>query len=696
MAQVVDDSIASPPQTPKGQLNFQRLEDIVEVFENEHYVPEAGFTKKELPVGVHAWSNRIGHNRVEWYSKSILGDGNEAANLPSVPKIKQIKWQRRSLRSKQYEGNDKEIESPRRKRSHSFPNYESSIPKGWKWADKWQVKNVAFMVPADSESSSATDGWIYGSAFSEFSQALAHGTAITPSHEKMVVRTRRWVRKRYLDHPKATEDENERVLCEGYLSKMARLGKNLGRKHWSIKYYVLSTTNYDGCNKVYMRAYKSRMDMELLRQFTLGRRTRVKFASSSSSSPRATPKDTTTARNDAPPRFSVITNPMTSMRKYTFLADCNADQQSWVCAIENARDLISAQPGKSPRRFSSSHTNSSLESPTGAPARFAAVDPPTMAWDAKVPAPRIDPDCLVGSMTCCLTTSFACSAKEFYEHFVSDSAIFSMKTQHMRRKQDSNVQCTSWVPSPRDYIPGTGDYDEELLDDMFELIATTDKNYYIVPGLGTESFRAAAPSEDADTPMPSPPTRLIAMKTKTPVGTSTKVSKLQWYYWFPGSAEGGGDVLVLHTSSTSWDVPYGNYFTVEDRFVVQDRESEDNVCDLNVYLEIKFTKSTMLKGMITKKSKKACISAYRQWNQMAHEALEDSSRGAVKGVNHDPVKSAREESCISEKDPAAEKKGGRANVPFPLLYVLLSLNAALLLLVAYGVRILVDIRRLCG
>ncbi|XP_038683963.1 protein VASCULAR ASSOCIATED DEATH 1, chloroplastic isoform X3 [Tripterygium wilfordii] len=80
--------------------------------------------------------------------------------------------------------------------------------------------------------------------------------------------------------------------------------------------------------------------------------------------------------------------------------------------------------------------------------------------------------------------------------------------------------------------------------------------------------------------------------------------------------------LVIETSQTVNDVPFGDYFSVEVRWDVQrDGDESTEGCVLRVYIDVKFTKRTFWKGKIVQSTLDECREVYALWIQMAHEFL---------------------------------------------------------------------------
>ena len=604
----------------------QLIYDVVEIFENERYSTSTGtFSKKELPRNIAGWSSRTGINRVAWYELSNDGNGAGAAQtatpgenintinvysprgLDSPPSLTPKSETRRNsltARSSPYE-------TPPRKRSasaHSFQNEAhaeiNTPPKvqaggtryPWQWKDEWKVDNLPSMLATSGSGSSADGGegggWLYGFDFVDFARSLARGEPLSQDHR--LVRTRRWVRTRM--RAPSDEKKNDRVLCEGYLGKMARLGQRLGRSSWKVGYFKLWVLN-EGLESqtCVVRSYDSKEFQKQKRSFKIHSDSKAEKSTGGRPLSWASPKHAAPGDEGNPQgRFCVVPKP--GDRRYIFAADGSNDRDRWIKAISASASLCDAPAA-------SSQSAAQVKLPSKQLPAQLLKDAKLLVPHAVMPgtsAPSLE-ECTIESMTLSLEERIDCSAKEFFAYFVSEEAIFPMREQHERRKQDEDVKCMPWSNS------GLA-ASSAMKAEMDKLIENTESKYMNVPG--------TRPGEDN---VSSAPTRIMTMKTKTPVGSRTKVSKLQWYFWLGSSPD--THTLVLHTSSTSWDVPYASYFTVEDRFVVRSVPEDPSKCILRVYLEVHFSRSTIIRSMINKNARKAATAAYREWYEMAAEAL---------------------------------------------------------------------------
>jgi hypothetical protein len=55
--------------------------------------------------------------------------------------------------------------------------------------------------------------------------------------------------------------------------------------------------------------------------------------------------------------------------------------------------------------------------------------------------------------------------------------------------------------------------------------------------------------------------------------------------------------VVIYTSQTMQDIPYGDYFSVEVRWDIEDLKGRGpDCCNLRISLDVPFTKKTVWKG----------------------------------------------------------------------------------------------------
>ena len=84
-------------------------------------------------------------------------------------------------------------------------------------------------------------------------------------------------------------------------------------------------------------------------------------------------------------------------------------------------------------------------------------------------------------------------------------------------------------------------------------------------------------------------------------------------YWFCPTA------LVFHSSARFLDIPYGDCFTVEERWVVRRQESKEGTAssssglEMQMMMEVKFSKPCRLQGWITSATNKKVAKGFNDW-----------------------------------------------------------------------------------
>ena len=104
---------------------------------------------------------------------------------------------------------------------------------------------------------------------------------------------------------------------------------------------------------------------------------------------------------------------------------------------------------------------------------------------------------------------------------------------------------------------------------------------------------------------------------------STRVFKTQRKQWH---GMGDNQVLVFDTSQSMSDIPYGDYFTIEERWIVRPMcDGKWKGCEFVATVELKFHKYTMFKGVIVARAKKDIKEANDLWAKMCTEHLQTSN-----------------------------------------------------------------------
>lgn len=168
-----------------------------------------------------------------------------------------------------------------------------------------------------------------------------------------------------------------------------------------------------------------------------------------------------------------------------------------------------------------------------------------------------------------LEHDFETSVDHFVTLFLNDDAIYSY-TDFLKDTDATEISCEPWNPYPEDETYGF-----------------------------SRSLQFRVPVE-------------------APIGpNSTRVDVLQRLRHL----ETGNK--ILETSTRLEDIPYGDYFTVEDRWTIQ--SIRDEKCRVKFEIAIAFTKSTIWKSKIESRAKEDCKLKFQKWCQMAKNQLNPST-----------------------------------------------------------------------
>ncbi|KAL6656544.1 hypothetical protein ACP70R_004324 [Stipagrostis hirtigluma subsp. patula] len=107
-------------------------------------------------------------------------------------------------------------------------------------------------------------------------------------------------------------------------------------------------------------------------------------------------------------------------------------------------------------------------------------------------------------------------------------------------------------------------------------------------------------------------------------GTCQEVQKLRLYR---------NRRLVIRTSQSIGDAPYGDHFTVEGIWDVEQDSVDGNSCYLRVYISVAFSKKTIFRGKIEQSTKDECREVFGLWIKLGHDLLKQESNSQSKGVS---------------------------------------------------------------
>lgn len=110
-------------------------------------------------------------------------------------------------------------------------------------------------------------------------------------------------------------------------------------------------------------------------------------------------------------------------------------------------------------------------------------------------------------------------------------------------------------------------------------------------------------------------------------GTCQEVQKLRVYK---------NRHIVIQTSQSISDAPYGDHFTVEGIWDVEQDSLDENCCYLRIYINVAFSKKTIFRGKIDQSTKDECREVFGLWIKLGHDLLKqenDRSKGTSSSSN---------------------------------------------------------------
>lgn len=117
-------------------------------------------------------------------------------------------------------------------------------------------------------------------------------------------------------------------------------------------------------------------------------------------------------------------------------------------------------------------------------------------------------------------------------------------------------------------------------------------------------------------------------------------------------------VRVVESSTRLVDIPYGDYFSVEDRWTIVPRSSNPNACKIFIELKVVFGKSTFWKNTIETRAISDNRAKWDKWVAMAKDFLETNNLNeAVNCAAESPPTSSTSSEKADAQD-CARKDGG--------------------------------------
>uniref|UniRef100_A0A0D3GR54 VASt domain-containing protein n=1 Tax=Oryza barthii TaxID=65489 RepID=A0A0D3GR54_9ORYZ len=121
--------------------------------------------------------------------------------------------------------------------------------------------------------------------------------------------------------------------------------------------------------------------------------------------------------------------------------------------------------------------------------------------------------------------------------------------------------------------------------------------------------------------------------------------------------------LMIQTSQQIGDAPYGDHFTVEGIWDVEQDSLDESSCYLRVYINVAFSKKTIFRGKIDQSTKDECRDVFGLWVKLGHDLLkQDSSchsRGPSSSTNVDDPSGT----TLSSENPLENTDPGSSSAP---------------------------------
>uniref|UniRef100_A0A0E0DE03 VASt domain-containing protein n=1 Tax=Oryza meridionalis TaxID=40149 RepID=A0A0E0DE03_9ORYZ len=121
--------------------------------------------------------------------------------------------------------------------------------------------------------------------------------------------------------------------------------------------------------------------------------------------------------------------------------------------------------------------------------------------------------------------------------------------------------------------------------------------------------------------------------------------------------------LMIQTSQQIGDAPYGDHFTVEGIWDVEQEGLDESSCYLRVYINVAFSKKTIFRGKIDQSTKDECRDVFGLWVKLGHDLLkQDSSchsRGPSSSTNVDDPSGI----TLSSENPLENTDPGSSSAP---------------------------------
>ncbi|KAG8080515.1 hypothetical protein GUJ93_ZPchr0007g5498 [Zizania palustris] len=137
-------------------------------------------------------------------------------------------------------------------------------------------------------------------------------------------------------------------------------------------------------------------------------------------------------------------------------------------------------------------------------------------------------------------------------------------------------------------------------------------------------------------------------------GTCQEVQKLRVYK---------NRHLMIHTSQQIGDAPYGDHFTVEGIWDVEQDSLDERSCYLRVYINVAFSKKTIFRGKIDQSTKDECREVFGLWIKLGHDLLKEESSCHSKGPSSSTNADDPSGATVYSENPLEDRAPGSTSAP---------------------------------
>ncbi|KAG8100072.1 hypothetical protein GUJ93_ZPchr0013g35631 [Zizania palustris] len=121
--------------------------------------------------------------------------------------------------------------------------------------------------------------------------------------------------------------------------------------------------------------------------------------------------------------------------------------------------------------------------------------------------------------------------------------------------------------------------------------------------------------------------------------------------------------LMIQTSQQIGDAPYGDHFTVEGIWDVEQDSLDESSCYLRVYINVAFSKKTIFRGRIDQSTKDECLEVFGLWIKLGHDLLKEESSCHSKGPSSSSNADDASGATLSSENPLENTVPGLTSAP---------------------------------